>query len=79
MSYALNLFLKQNLQPLAAILKGGFQLVEHPPYSPDLAPSDYYMFTKMKKELSGHHFATDDDDMNDVDNFLRAQNGAFYT
>ena len=32
---------------LAAIQKCGFQLVEHPPYSPDLASSDYYLFPKM--------------------------------
>ena len=48
------------------------------PACPDLAPSDYYLFPKMKKELSGHHFARYDD-MNAVDHFLRDQNGAFYT
>ena len=59
---------------MAAIQKCGFQLVEHPPYSPDLAR--YYLFPKLKKELGCHHFATDDDVMNAVDRFLRAQNGA---
>ena len=33
----------------------------------------------MKKELGGHHFATDYDVMNAVDHFLRALNGTFYT
>ena len=43
---------------MAAIQKCGFQLVEDPPYSPDLVPSDYYyLFPKMKKELDVHHFA----------------------
>ena len=28
---------------MAAIQKCGFQLVEDPPYSPDLAPSDHYL------------------------------------
>ena len=65
--------------PMAAIQNCGFQLVEHPPYSPDLAPSDYYLFSKMKKELGGHHFTRDDDVMNAVDHLLRDQNGAFYT
>ena len=32
----------------------------------------------MKKELGGHHFATDDDVMNAGDHFLRDQNGTFY-
>ena len=56
-----------------------FQLVEDPPYSPDLAPSDCYLFPKMKNELGGHHFTRDDDVMNAVYHFLRDQNGAFYT
>ena len=65
---------------LAVIKKCGFQLVEHPPFSPDLAPSEhYYVFPKMKKKISCHHFVRDDDVMNAVDHFLRAQNGAFYT
>ena len=28
----------------------GFQCVDHPPYSPDLAPSDYHLFTGLKKK-----------------------------
>jgi len=27
----------------------GFQCVDHPPYSPDLAPSDYHLFPGLKK------------------------------
>ena len=64
---------------MAAIQKCGFQLVVDPPYSPDLASSDYYLFPKIKKQLHDHHFARDDDVMNTVDHFLRVQNGAFYT
>ena len=64
---------------VADIQKCGFQLVEDPSYSPDLAPSDHFLFPKMKKELSGHHFARLDDVMNAVGHFLRYQNGAFYT
>jgi len=26
----------------------GFHYVHHPPYSPDLAPSDYHLFPRMK-------------------------------
>jgi len=29
----------------------GFQCLDHPPYSPDLAPSDYYQFSGLKKQL----------------------------
>ena len=29
----------------------GFQCLDHPPFSPDLAPSDYYLFPGLKKQL----------------------------
>jgi len=28
----------------------GFQFLDHPPYSPDLAPSDYHLFPGLKKK-----------------------------
>jgi hypothetical protein len=27
----------------------GFQFLHHPPYSPDLAPSDHHLFPELKK------------------------------
>lgn len=32
------------------------KLLPHPPYSPDLAPCDFYLFPKIKKELGGRSF-----------------------
>jgi histone-lysine N-methyltransferase SETMAR len=31
-------------------------VLEHPPYSPDLAPCDFYLFPKVKSALKGTHF-----------------------
>ena len=31
------------------------QVLPHPPYSPDLAPADFFFFPKMKEELAGRH------------------------
>jgi histone-lysine N-methyltransferase SETMAR len=31
----------------------GFQYLGHPPYSPDLAPSDYHLFPGLKTQLKG--------------------------
>jgi histone-lysine N-methyltransferase SETMAR len=36
-----------------------FQYLDHPPYSPDLATSDYYLFPRLKKQLKGRHFPSD--------------------
>jgi len=36
-------------------------VLEHPAYSPDLAPSDFFMFPKIKEILKGRHFDDTDD------------------
>jgi len=36
----------------------GFQCLVHPPYSPDLAPSDYRLFPGLKKQLKGRHISS---------------------
>ena len=62
------LFLHDNApvhQPLATQKKLaylGFQFLDHPPYSPDLAPSDYHLFPGLKKkQLKVRHFSSDAD------------------
>ena len=42
-------------------------VLEHPPYSPDLAPCDFYLFPKIKSVLKGTHFVS-------VEN-VKAKNG----
>ena len=37
----------------------GFQCLDHPPYSPDQAPSDFHLFSGLKKQLKGRHFSFD--------------------
>jgi len=36
-----------------------FQCLDYPPYSPDLAPSDYHLFPGLKKQLKSRHFSSD--------------------
>jgi len=33
-------------------------VLPQPPYSPDLAPCDFYLFPKLKLKLKGHRFGT---------------------
>jgi hypothetical protein len=35
------------------LAKKRFKLLSHPPYSSDLAPADYVLFPRLKKELAG--------------------------
>lgn len=43
-------------QTMAVIRELGFTVLPHPPYFPDLAPSDYWLFGEMKKPLRGKHY-----------------------
>ena len=44
----------------AAIRECGFELLPHPPYSPDMAASDFHLFPNLKKALRGMGFPDDD-------------------
>lgn len=45
-------------------------LCDHPAYSPDLAPSDFYLFGKLKIYLMGRHFESYDELFDCVTDFL---------
>ena len=36
-------------------------MLAHPPFSPDLAPCDYWLFTHVKEYLWGKRFKSEDD------------------
>ncbi len=45
----------------AAIRQAGFIELNHPAYSPDIAPTDYHLFSHLKKFMSGKNFGSDDE------------------
>jgi len=56
----------------------GFQYLDHPPYSPDLAPSDYYLFPGLKKQLKGRHFSFDAELIAAAGSWLDGQYSEFF-
>ena len=36
--------------------QNGYELIPHPVYSPDLAPSEFFLFPNLKKDIRGCHF-----------------------
>jgi len=52
--------------------------MDHPPYWPDLAPSDYHLFLHLKKFLGGKLFDDDDDRKDAVQKWLTSQPAAFH-
>jgi histone-lysine N-methyltransferase SETMAR len=61
------LLLHHNAQPrtatamVQALQWLGFELLPQPPYSPDLALSDYHIFSPLKETLHGHRFGSHGD------------------
>ena len=46
---------------MAKFHKLRYELLPHPPYSPDIAPSDYFLFPNLKKWLGGKRFYSNDE------------------
>jgi hypothetical protein len=56
----------------------GWEIMEHAPYSPDLALSDYHVSGPLKKFLAGQRFISDEDAKTAVRRWFRAQTAEFY-
>jgi histone-lysine N-methyltransferase SETMAR len=54
----------------ALLRQFNWEILEHPPYSPDLAPSDYHLLTKMKVWLANQCFKTNEELMDGANNWL---------
>ena len=64
----------KSLKTMAKLYELGFELLPHPPYSPDLAPSDYWLFAQLKKWLAGRKFHSN----NEVITECVGQDKSFY-
>jgi len=56
----------------------GFQCLDHLPYSPDLAPSDYHLFPGLKKQLKGRHFFSEAEVTAAAETWLDRQTSEFF-
>ncbi|KAJ4445240.1 hypothetical protein ANN_07041 [Periplaneta americana] len=63
----------------AVLTEFGWALFHHPPYSPDLAPSDFHVFLHLKKFLSsGERFGNDEELKTSVTRWFHSQAAQFY-
>jgi hypothetical protein len=49
------------------------EVLSHPPYSPDLAPSDFHLFWPLKDALRGRHFKSNEEEKEVVHDWLVQQ------
>ena len=56
----------------------GWEVLPHPPYSPDLAPSDYHLFRSMQHSLKEKKFKNNDEVKIWVSNYFESQPREFF-
>ena len=64
---------------LDAVEQNGYQLIPHPTYSPDLAPSDYFLFPNLKKDIHGRHFRSNEEVVAAVEEWVRDKDPGFFS
>jgi hypothetical protein len=52
--------------------------LDHPPYSPDLAPGHFHLFLHLKKHLAEKNFDDDDEVQEEVMTWFKGQAAEFY-
>ena len=78
------LFLHDNARPHTAratiddleTLK--FEVLSHPPYSRDLAPSDFHFFPHLERDPKGTHFTSDDEVRQAVTSWIKQRTPEFF-
>jgi len=63
---------------MTAVHDCGFELLSHPPYSPDLAPSDFHLFRHLKESLRGRAFEDDEAVTMDVIEWIEEHHQNFF-
>jgi histone-lysine N-methyltransferase SETMAR len=78
------MLLHDNGRPLAAarmqamFQEFGWEVFEHPAYSPDLAPSHFHLFPKLKQYLGGRRFKSDEEMKDAVKEWLNGLAAVVY-
>ena len=64
---------------MEAVERNGYELIPHPAYSPDLAPSDFFLFPNLKKDIHGLHFWSDEKVVMAVKEWVNGKDPDFFS
>jgi len=67
-----------SLKAMAKLDQLRFELIAHPPYSSDLAPSDYYLFPNLKQWLQGKRFTSNEEVIAKTEAYFEGLNVSYY-
>ena len=55
-----------------------WEVLSHPPYSPDVASSDYHLFRSMAHDLADQHFRSYEEVKNWIDSWIASKDDQFF-
>ena len=58
-----------------AVQQNGYELI---PHLPDLAPSDFFLFPNLKKDIPGLHFWSDEEVVTAVEEWVNGKDPDFF-
>ena len=62
-----------------AVERNGYELIPHPANSPGLAPSDFFLFPNLKKDIRGSHFRPDEEVVTAVEEWVNGKDPDFFS
>ena len=78
------IFYQDNARPHTSLVNRkklldlGWEVMPHPPHSPDLAPSDYRLFLSLQNHLNRKNFDSNKGVKNNLIQFFASKNQTFY-
>lgn len=68
----------KSMKTMAKLHELGYELLPHPPYTPDLAPSDFFLFADLKRMLAGKKFSTNEEVISESEAYFEAKEKSYY-
>ena len=62
-----------------AVERNGYELIPHHACSPDLAPSDFFLFPNLKKDIRGCHFRSEEEVVTAVEEWVNGKVPDFFS
>ena len=67
----------KSIATMLKLLELYFELLLHTPYSPDLTPSDYWLFAELKRMLQGKRFSSNEEVISETEAYFEAKDKSF--
>ena len=73
-----NALCHKSIATMAKLHELHFELLPHSPYSPDLAPSNYWLFEDLKRMLQGKRFGSNEEVISEIEVYFEVKDKLFY-